>query len=729
MNFFQIQDKARSRTLKLGILFVAGLLATAFLIHCVIIFFISASSDELNNFFFLLRSRIDLLIIDLVVISTFIIVIAIWKTDSMNATGPDGVALALGGTLVKRGLNNPCLRRLYNVVEEVALAAGVPIPQIYILKNESGINACAIGSSPDNSAICVTQGAMDYLSRDELQGVVAHEISHIVNNDVAINSKIIGYLFALEIIAVIATSIFRLSFGVIRNVNVSSSRRRNGSSVLAFLTLVCLVCLLLLVIGYVGCFFGNLMRAAISRQREYLADASAVQFTRNPRGIAGALKKIGCHNLGSSVANTASLQISHMFFGSVFNYRFMQFLFMTHPPLVKRIQAIEPDFDGVFPHYVVKVDWACVREDRDPQAEAIPGINIFGVNGQKNTLIRGKRINPDIKNTSVAGLQTPINQTIPMSRNECENSQAFSFGGTKKHVVNLSDADEHLGFSRLQILGDDFFDSVFPGNNSFSTTCKLDIVPAVLEECPVEFDEFLVDANSARATFYTILLSEVSEKRHTQLCFIQSVEPTLKQLFERAQILLVGLGKNTKLIVARKTTPLLRTMKIDEYDCFRSNVLRLCATDGITDLFEYTLQASTIRQLDLFFHRSRKPKIFYTTHKATKQNFRIVLSYLAYAGAFKKGDAELAFEIATDSVKLDVKMIPFEQISLATFTSALNQLALVAPMVKRDMLRAFYKCIVADGVVVEQEAAILCAITAALGVPAPVWKNWGVCSC
>lgn len=238
--------------------------------------------------------------------------------------GGGSVARGLGGTLVTPDTTDPLRRRLRNVVEEMAIASGVPVPEIYVLDREPGINAFAAGWTPADAAIAVTQGTLETLTRDELQGVVAHEFGHILNGDMRLNIRLMGILFGILILALVG----RFLIGSGRH---STSRNDRGALSIG---------LALVVVGYVGLFFGRLIKASVSRQREYLADASAVQFTRQPDGIAGALKKIGASGYGSALQADPE-EVSHMLFAKGFSRQ----LFATHPPLVDRIRAIQPRFD------------------------------------------------------------------------------------------------------------------------------------------------------------------------------------------------------------------------------------------------------------------------------------------------------------------------------------------------------------------------------------------------
>jgi Zn-dependent protease with chaperone function len=251
---------------------------------------------------------------------------SLFKTMRLRSGG-GVVARELGATLVESDPRDPLRRRLRNVVEEIALASGTPVPEIYIMEQEAGINAFAAGYTPADAAITVTRGTLEKLSREELQGVVAHEFSHILNGDMRINIRLMGALFGILLLALVGRRI-------IMHTHFGRSRDKGATAIF-------LVAFGLMAVGYIGQFFGRWIKAAISRQREYLADSSAVQFTRDPGGISGALKKIAIVSGGSHLAADTE-EVSHMLFG---DGRSM-LLFSTHPPLLDRIRRIEPRFQA-----------------------------------------------------------------------------------------------------------------------------------------------------------------------------------------------------------------------------------------------------------------------------------------------------------------------------------------------------------------------------------------------
>jgi Zn-dependent protease with chaperone function len=261
---------------------------------------------------------------------------SLFKVAQLRGGGTT-VAENLGGYRVPQNTTDPVERRLVNVVEEMALASGVPVPPIYLLKNEEGINAFAAGYSTSDAVVAVTRGTAEQLTREQLQGVVAHEFSHILNGDMRLNIRLIGVLHGILLMGLIGRMLL--------NIGARGGGNRRGKNDGGLYLLAAGLALMLL--GLLGTLFGNIIKAAVSRQREYLADASAVQFTRNPEGIAGALKRIGGAVFGSKLKAANAAELSHMYFGQGVWEGFTG-LMATHPPLEKRIRALDPQWDGKY---------------------------------------------------------------------------------------------------------------------------------------------------------------------------------------------------------------------------------------------------------------------------------------------------------------------------------------------------------------------------------------------
>lgn len=336
MDFFHHQDNARQRTGLLVMLFTLAVLAITGLVSVISIGIYFYFTGEP----FTTQSIISYCLLSFVGVLTVVSISSFIRLSELNANGGRGVAESIGGKLISTDTSNAKHRQLLNVVEEMSIASGIPVPPVYVMAEEHGINAFAAGMSIDDAVIGVTQGALDAFSRDELQGVIAHEFSHILNGDMRLNTSLIGALFGITCIAHFGHLILDNSNST-RHVSRSSSDSDKGFAVIILIAIVCLV------LGWLGTLFGNMIKAAISRQREFLADASAVQFTRNDQGIAGALKKIGSNVQGSTLNTKASDEMSHMMFGQSKLSGFSS-LFATHPPLDERIRRIEPNWDGIY---------------------------------------------------------------------------------------------------------------------------------------------------------------------------------------------------------------------------------------------------------------------------------------------------------------------------------------------------------------------------------------------
>ncbi|ELA8153022.1 M48 family metallopeptidase [Vibrio parahaemolyticus] len=336
MDFFHHQDTARQRTGLLVMLFTLAVLAITGLVSVISIGIYFYFTGEP----FTTQSIISYCLLSFVGVLTVVSISSFIRLSELNANGGRGVAESIGGKLISTDTSNAKHRQLLNVVEEMSIASGIPVPPVYVMTEEHGINAFAAGMSIDDAVIGVTQGALDAFSRDELQGVIAHEFSHILNGDMRLNTRLIGALFGITCIAHFGHLILDNSNST-RHVSRSSSDSNKGFAVIILIAIVCLV------LGWLGTLFGNMIKAAISRQREFLADASAVQFTRNDQGIAGALKKIGSNVQGSTLNTKASDEMSHMMFGQSKLSGFSG-LFATHPPLDERIRRIEPHWDGSY---------------------------------------------------------------------------------------------------------------------------------------------------------------------------------------------------------------------------------------------------------------------------------------------------------------------------------------------------------------------------------------------
>ena len=333
MNFFRAQDEARGRTTKLVVLLALAIIILTGSLYVLAVIghgkvYLRGGYDWFQPKLFFGTTGIALAVI---AVGSLLRIAELSK-------GGGAIAERLGGRLVGANTTDLAERRYLNVVQEMALAAGLPVPLCYVIDGDATINAFAAGNDPQDAAIGVTRGALDHLTRDELQGVIAHEFSHIGNGDMKLSLRIIGAVAGLTALAQLGYIFFRLA---------GSVRGKNSAPIALGMIVTGLV---VLIVGSGGIFFAKVIQASVSRQREYLADASAVQFTRNPLGLASALKKVAGMSGAKREASASELESQHLFFAS--SGGFMEFLFSTHPPINERIRLIDPAFDGIIPDVV-----------------------------------------------------------------------------------------------------------------------------------------------------------------------------------------------------------------------------------------------------------------------------------------------------------------------------------------------------------------------------------------
>jgi Zn-dependent protease with chaperone function/uncharacterized tellurite resistance protein B-like protein len=559
------------------------------------------------------------------------------------AQGGSTVATMLGGRLVAPTTTDPDERKLRNVVEEMAIAAGVPVPQIYLLPQEQGINAFAAGHSTSDAVVAVTEGAVKLLTRDELQGVIGHEFSHILNGDMRLNLRLMGIVFGILCLAVIG-----------RVLLYTRSRDSKDKNPLPLLGLA------LVVIGWIGVVFGRLIQAAVSRQREFLADASSVQFTRNPAGLAGALRKIGGLSFGSKLEAPHAEEASHMFFGNGMGESFFHMM-DTHPPLAERIRAIDPSFDGTFPPVSFAEVARTAPRVAPPQRSPLP----FPFPGMPRA------------QGGLAGLAPPIIAAQTVMANTGNPTPA------------------HLRFAEgLRVS-----------------------IPASLQAAARE-------GLGASTLVYALLLSDDETVRRKQLEELTAAtsaavcQETLRVLPEVQTV-----ATHAKLPLVDLAIPGLRHLSPAQFEQFRAAVQKLVESDGEIDLFEYVLQKVVLRHLEPYFLQARKPTVQYYALKPLAADCAVLLSALAYLGQDEPTKIEYAFQqgaqLLSYAAQVEHRLLPEAECELAQVDDALNRLCQAVPQIKKNVLSACAQTVAADGVIQEMEAELLRAIADTLDCPMP----------
>ena len=447
MNFFDAQDRARRATRWLVVVYFIATALIVLGVTLVVGFALFSTSIDGQRYSpgEILAANPGPLLATAAITALFIIGASIYKTTVLSAGG-SRVAQQMGGTPVPADVTDPLRRRLRNVVEEMAIASGVPVPEIYVLEEESGINAFAAGYAPGDAAVAVTRGTLELLDRDELQGVIAHEFSHILNGDMRLNIRLMGVLFGILVLGLMGRMVLRGGY----HGRLLSSRRSKGAPV------VLLIGLGVAILGWIGVFFARLIKAGVSRQREYLADASAVQFTRQTDGIANALKKIGGYKEASYIRAADPEEISHMLFGS--GSRFTG-LFATHPPLGDRIRALDPSFrDSDYPD-VAPVSVGDRMADDSVSAMAAPGMPAHAVSAaEMPDFVADSAGNPAADDVAYA---RQLRQSIPATLYDAAHSAELAYllvialvidRGNEHSDRQLTLVGEQLGSERARIV-------------------------------------------------------------------------------------------------------------------------------------------------------------------------------------------------------------------------------------------------------------------------------------
>ena len=492
MNFFDAQDKARRSSRRLVLIYLLSVAAIVVGISIVVGFalwttasFSSTSSAYSLPFGAFMANNLAILFGVAAIVTLVVIGATAYKTSALSSGG-SVVAEAMGGTLVPPDVSDPSLRRLRNVVEEMAIASGVPVPDIYVLEHENGINAFAAGYETGDAAVAVTRGALEVLDRQELQGVIAHEFSHILNGDMRLNIRLMGVLFGIMVLALVGRTILRGSrWGAF-------SRRGSGNGApVIFATGVGLV-----ILGWIGIFFARIIKASVSRQREYLADASAVQFTRQTDGIANALKKIGGYADGSHFQSTDPEEVSHMLLGTGSK---LSGLFATHPPLTERIQALDPSFRASDYPVVDRRTYRAVADE--PQVagfdDGMTTAMAAGTTTDLTETIAEMVGDPEQEHIAYA---TGLRRSVPEKLYDAAHSQELAFllvvalildrsGRTRERQLGI--ATERLGAERVRIIRE-YFDAIEQAGREYRLPL-LDIAFPALKRRPEKELNYLLD--------------------------------------------------------------------------------------------------------------------------------------------------------------------------------------------------------------------------------------------
>ncbi len=646
MDFFEHQQQARRHTALMVLMFVAAVVAIVLAINvvggCI---FLYATDQALFP-----PGRAFAAVPRMAYVATTVVVLAAIAWGSISrmmelSSGGAAVAELLGAQRIKRDSQQPLERRLLNIVEEMALASGISVPQVYVMDEPRSINAFAAGYSPNEAAVTVTRGAMEQLNRDELQGVIGHEFSHILNGDMRLNIRLMGVIAGIVIIGAFGEFLMRVGSG-------KNSDKNEGNLPMLFAGLV------IWLIGLIGVFAGRVIKAAISREREFLADASSVQFTRNPEGIAGALFKIG---QGTSLIGAQHAEeVSHMCIGSA-TVDFFEFdILLTHPPIDERIDRV------------------------------------LGPGARLLLRARAKRAEAQAvavgESPVVAEFLSPL--TAPAAAGLAPG-QAPAFGRGAAESVRTTQA------ALIASVG-------------HPSTAHIEYARRILEQLPAELRTAAGNAEGGRAVLAALLLGEGEVRsRQVEMIRSQAGEAVAAQAASFAG-LLRPLGPRARMPLLDLAMPSLKRMDAGGRDALLRLVKDLVEADGRVTIGEFVLLTLCRRHLGP--EPKGAPPVKHRSVDDVAGEVGIVLSLLAHSGgggmsAFDKGMAALG-------IKGGVLRSPAE-LGIATVEGALYELKLLAPLKKPFVIKACLEIVMADGKLTVAEGELMRAICAALDSPLP----------
>ncbi len=658
MNFFEHQDQAHRESKKLLFLFLLAVVAIVVAVN-----FVAAGLwiwTKGGGHFAAVHVYPKGYFLAISIVTILVIAGGSLFQMAQLKDGGDAVAEMAGGRLVDPNSRDRQERRLLNIVEEMALASGIACPKVYILDQEEAINAFAAGYHQNEAVVAVTRGTLNRLNRDELQGVIGHEFSHIMNGDMRMNVKLIGVLFGIQMIAGLGEIL--LNWGA----RFGSSRSRDEKGPSIQLLMIALGAALF-AIGYIGIFCGRLIKSAVSRQREYLADASAVQFTRNPDGIGGALKKIGgltkVNQCGSRIRNPNAEQLSHMFLGAA-KPSLLSGMFATHPPIETRLERL----------YGRPVDFL--------SADVIAEESEVGQQDMSNAM--GFAGNP-----------------IP-----------WTGGSTKAEGINPSNLAGEVHNSAMAFhpqFGYQAPDQKMPAAEVLKTTIPQDIRGAAR------------DPQAASALVYALLLDRADAKAYqVQIEVLNRSVPHLCAMTTLFLEQVESLSRATRLPILDLATPALRSLDVDQKKQMMAVVSRLIIADQTVTQAEFVLQ--TILERRLSETSGRVVPLRYGKLAELPSQTALILSLMAHTHGER---AQAVFsEVANRLQEVSLQSSDFvakQAIDYFQVKQSLTQLNQLAPLAKPFLIRALLQV---AGEQFEVDAAdLIKTICAAIDSPVPEQVN------
>jgi Zn-dependent protease with chaperone function len=644
MDFYSRQAAARSQTNWLVLAFILSLLVVALALDFVLFTFLAARGSYHGfNALDYATANPGAAIFSTLLIMGVLGIASLYKTMELRGGG-GVVARSLGGVLVSADTTDLKRKRLLNVVEEMAIASGVSMPEVYVLEQEPAINAFAAGHTPANAAVTVTQGALDRLSRDELQGVIGHEFSHILNGDMRLNVQLMGWLFGLFVIGLIGRTIVQIS--------PRNRRDSNGLVALGFAVIV---------LGYVGLLAGRILQAAVARQRERLADASGVQFTRNPQGLKGALVKIAALPSGSALVAADPEPAAHMLFAEGLSR-----VFATHPPILERILELDPHFDAQ------ELERAAAEPDQEPAPE------------------------------DFAAPRGTLGQATAASQ--------FAAGGLAGSAQISQRVSSGIGMDQA---------SRAVNNVGQPDTTHIEHAQAVRLALPPAVRELTESSGGAQVLVIALLISSEPAVRDRQLAFLtSSASPAAVQSVQRVIPILKSLDPMLRLPVLQRSFPALRRLTISQRKALARLITDLIHADERIDVFEYCM-AKLLGSLldDQIAATDPHGKL---TLEDEENDIGLLFATMAQIGAQDERAARIAYEVGISTV-LPMRRPAFIPVQdwPTKLDAALPRLRQLHPFAKKALIEGLVKTIANDEMLMDEEAELLRTVCALLHCPLP----------
>lgn len=713
MDFFGAQDAARRQTAWLVILFALAAIGLVVITSLFILFVFGLFGGTLSVSHLQeggLLGRIDWAAFAGVALVVALIVAggSLYKIMVLSRGGA-AVAEALGGRLLAPDSEDPETRRVLNVVEEMALASGTPVPNVYLLEGEGGINAFAAGLAPGDAVIGLTRGAVAGLSRDQLQGVVAHEFSHILNGDMRLNLRLAGLLHGILLI------------GLIGRVLVQAGGRGGGGKSrdrAAFAALG----LGLMVTGFAGTVFANLIKASVSRQREFLADAAAVQFTRNPQGIAGALKRIGATSVHGLLSHPRAPEMSHAYFTTGVR-TFLGRLSATHPPLETRIRRLDPRWDGRFEAAAPTCSEPATGADRaatSPVAatDQLSMTEVGGLGHASVSVAGGPRGTAAMEagGLHVVTAFAPDGQVPTASAAELsQGASGTGVGPATDPTVSPAGVPE-ITHGMVQ----EAIDQIGQPDET-----HLRHAQSLIRELPATLRWAAREPYGAQALVFALLLDGNEGIRQHQLAHLEThLETGLGAETLRLWPSVLATAREFRLPLVDLSLPALRQLSAPQATTFRAALTTLIAADGRVRLFEWCLSRILLAGLEP--DRGTGPTGSGAGGQADCQHLArdcaLILTLVArlHGGEGQEMACNQAFSLGVERLGLpEATRMDGAPLDHERLDASLRQLRRLKPQAKRGLLEACAAIILLNANVSPAELEILRAIGAVLDCPIP----------